>query len=210
MRFCIGFAVGLLVRLWGWTWRVRVHAPAALGVEPMVLAFWHGTQLALTRARPPRTTALVSWSRDGAVSHGAMRALGLGVVRGSSSRGGASGLRAIIRRLRAGGSAVFAVDGPRGPLHRAKPGAAQAARLGKARLVPVGAWASRRWLLSRAWDHFQLPLPFARIVVVAGPALDPARALAQPELLEQAIHAANDEAERRAMLPALPEASCPQ
>ena len=68
-----------------------------------------------------------------------MRAQGLGVVRGSSSRGGASCAQAACARTDGPLDAAFAVDGPRGPRGRAKPGVALAARLARARLVPMGA-----------------------------------------------------------------------
>ncbi len=113
----------------------------------------------------------------------------------------------MVRGLNAGRAALFAVDGPRGPLHRAKTGAAQAARMAQALLVPVGARASRSWVLRSAWDRFELPWPFARVVVVAGPAIDPARAIASPELLERAIAAANERAAELVAQRAPPEAS---
>src|SRR5690606_34949492 len=106
---------------------------------PRVLAFWHGRQMPLLRARGARpTVAMVSLSKDGELSARVMQSLGLEVVRGSSSRGGARALRAVVAALRAGFDAVFAVDGPRGPFGLPKPGAAQAARLGRAAMVPVG------------------------------------------------------------------------
>ena len=63
----------------------------------------------------------------------------LQVVRGSSSRGGARGLAALVRRLKTGRfDAAFAVDGPRGPYGVPKPGAALAARAAGAVVVPMG------------------------------------------------------------------------
>jgi hypothetical protein len=176
------------VRLLAATWRVRVVMPPGLLGRPgeAVLAFWHGKQLALLRARRP-AVALVSWSRDGALSAGVLSRLGLTVVRGSSSRGGAQGLRALIRQMRGGLDGVFAVDGPRGPLARAKPGAALAAVLARAQLVPVGTAARRAWVLGRAWDRFEVPWPFTRVVIAVGEPVDARAAARDSHLLDHAI-----------------------
>jgi len=185
--------LGLLVRLWAATWRVEVvKAESLFGIErPLVFAFWHGRQMALTRAPLRRRLAvMVSLSRDGTLQSGVMRALGFHVVRGSSSRGGARGLRGILRALENGDDAAFAVDGPRGPSQASKPGAASAAFAGQAALVPVGSAVSWGFRLRRAWDEFVVPLPFSRVVIVAGDPVDARSARENPSELDRAIEAA--------------------
>ncbi len=189
-----GALLGALVRLWVRTWRVRVIGE--LGSDtPRVFAFWHGQQMGLLGAprRRPLTT-LVSWSRDGALQATVMRCLGLRVVRGSSSRGGASGLLAIARAIANGSDAAFAVDGPRGPRAVAKPGALTAARLGRASLVPIAHAARRSYVLGRAWDQFEVPLPFTRVFVVLG---EPRELSASEEGLAE-LGRAIEESRRRA------------
>jgi hypothetical protein len=124
-----------------------------------------------------------------------MAALGIQVARGSSSRAGATGLRALLRRLRAGADGAFAADGPRGPLGRAKPGAALAAKRAGACLIPLASAAAQKLVLRRAWDHFEIPLPFTSVVIVAGSPVDAPRALREPALLERAIDACRQRAE---------------
>lgn len=194
LRTGLGWLLALIVRLWAATWRVRVVHEAGAEAAPRVLAFWHGQQMPLIAARARPSATLVSWSKDGQLQSAVMRGLGLRVVRGSSSRGGAAGLRAIVRALRSGLDAAFAVDGPRGPLGRAKPGAAEAGRLARTPVVPVGSAASRVLVLERSWDRFAIPWPFCRVVVVAGSPIDPEAALRTPQLLELGIQ----RAERRA------------
>jgi lysophospholipid acyltransferase (LPLAT)-like uncharacterized protein len=187
-RSWAGLVLGLLVRLWAASWRVRLVLEPGAERAPRVLAFWHGAQMPLVAARSRRrAVAMISRSRDGDLSSGVMRSLGLVVVRGSSSCGGAAALRAVVRALGMGLDALFAVDGPRGPARRAKPGAAIAARLGGAAVVPVGSAASRATVLERAWDRFFIPWPFSRVVVVAGAPLDATEAAESPELVERAI-----------------------
>jgi lysophospholipid acyltransferase (LPLAT)-like uncharacterized protein len=174
----LGVVLGLVARLWLATLRVRVVVHPALdaaGDRPWVLAFWHGTQwplLAWRRRRP--TVVLVSLSRDGAMQARALALQGLRVVRGSSSRGGARGLAALVRAMkRDGADAAFAVDGPRGPRGAVKAGAVVAARSTGAVLVPMAGGVRHGVVLRRAWDRFALAWPFTRVDVVLGAPVDP-------------------------------------
>ena len=173
-RAVLGLLLGLLARLWLATLRITFDQhPSAPDPRPWVLVFFHGQQLALLRwPRRRKTAALVSFSRDGDLQARALPVLGLAVRRGSTSRGGVRGLAALVRLLRGGMDAAFAVDGPRGPWGVVKPGAAAAARFAGGVLVPLGCAASRSWVLKKAWDRFEIPLPFARVVVSVGSPLD--------------------------------------
>jgi lysophospholipid acyltransferase (LPLAT)-like uncharacterized protein len=130
-------------------------------------------------------------SKDGAMQARALALQGLRVVRGSSSRGGARGLAALVRAMRRGADAAFAVDGPRGPYGFAKPGVFAAARAAGAVIVPMGSAMTRGVVLARAWDRFAIAWPFSRVAVAFGPALP---ADTPREGLEEAIRAANDAA----------------
>lgn len=174
----LGWLGGLVARLWLSTLRVRVvHDPALYAAEdrPWVFAFWHGTQwslLAWRRRRP--TVVLVSWSRDGELQARALSVQGLRVVRGSSSRGGARGLAALVgvmRRERA--DAAFAVDGPRGPIGVVKEGVVLAARATGGVVVPVAGAVRKGIVLTRTWDRFALAWPFTRVDVAMGKPIEP-------------------------------------
>jgi len=176
VRALIGTILGLLVWVWVRTLRLRVidrTGGAAADGAPWILAFWHGTQVPLLAwNRRRRTAVMVSWSRDGELQSRVMARAGMHVVRGSSSRGGARGLVAMVRAVREHAlDAAFAVDGPRGPRGTVHPGALACARHSKGVLVPIGSAAAPAKGLIRAWDRMSLPLPFARAVVVVGPAL---------------------------------------
>jgi lysophospholipid acyltransferase (LPLAT)-like uncharacterized protein len=173
LRQLLGVALSWLVRGWARTWRIHWidGPPARDSARRTVYAFWHGQQMALAARRYPGPLAtLVSLSRDGQLQASVMRRLGLVVVRGSSSRGGARGLYAMIRAVQGGADAAFAVDGPRGPLYSAKRGALVVAERTRARLVPVACAARRTWVLERAWDRFEIPLPFTTVAIAVGQA----------------------------------------
>lgn len=202
LRFALGLVVGLVVRLWALTWRVRIVGSLCDAPGARVFAFWHGRQMALLaapRVRP--AVALVSLSKDGQLQHGVQRMLGVRSVRGSSSRGGATALRALVRALkRQDADVLMAVDGPRGPARQAKAGAVRAALRSGAQLVPVGSWARRAVVLRGSWDQFVVPLPFTRVVIAIGPAMDVGATEVDRTRLDAAI-SAQDRRARRASHP---------
>ena len=137
---------------------------------PVIYAIWHGRVLMLPyfygRRRPAHV--LASHSRDGELLSRFVERFGIGVVRGSSSRGGAVALRGLARVLRRGGTEVLvAPDGPRGPRHVVQPGVVALAGFTGAAIVPIAAGASRGTVL-RSWDRFVIPHPFARLCVAIG------------------------------------------
>jgi lysophospholipid acyltransferase (LPLAT)-like uncharacterized protein len=190
----LGSVLGLIARIWLATLRVRLVVDPALervADRPWVLSFFHGTQFPLLAWRRRRcTVVLVSLSRDGATQARALALQGLAIVRGSSSRGGARGLAAVVRAMKKGADAAFAVDGPRGPYGAVKAGAIAAASATGAVLVPMGS-AMERGVTLGAWDRFALPWPFSRVAVALGAPIEPGCAGAR-ERLERAIGATNE------------------
>jgi lysophospholipid acyltransferase (LPLAT)-like uncharacterized protein len=172
----LGIVLGLFARMYLSTLRVSLSIDPSLDRtdrRPWILCFWHGGQLPLLGWRRRRTTvALVSHSLDGQMQARALVLQGLVVERGSTSRGGARGLLAIVRRLKEGEDAAFAVDGPHGPRGNVKPGAGLAARLSGGMLVPMGSAAPRGMTLERAWDKLRIPMPFSRVGVCLGAPLE--------------------------------------
>ncbi len=152
--------------------------------DPYVVVFWHSRLLPIAFAyRGTGIATLVSRSRDGRMIAAVAERWGYRVERGSSSRGGTAGLRAVVRHLRARRRVALTPDGPRGPARVMKPGPLQAARLTGAPVVPVGVSAHPAWR-ARSWDRFLVPLPFARVLIRFGAPL-PVPADATDEDLER-------------------------
>ena len=166
----------------------------------VVLAFWHNRLLG--PAIPYRGRgmgAVISQSRDGEFLSRVLVSFGYVPLRGSSSRGGAQALRAVLRHLRGGRDVAFTPDGPRGPRYTVHPGVAQAARQAGVPVVPVGVAISRKIVFS-SWDRFQLPLPWARVLLWHGPPLRFERGRPVEEAAEEiraALHQATEQAESR-------------
>ena len=120
----------LLIRLLGLTLRYedRCEPGVVPGYRipgPTVYAFWHRSLLACAyRFRNLNIAILISPSFDGELIARTVEWLGFRAVRGSSSRGGAAGLRAMQAAYAGGHRCAFTADGPRGPMLVAKPGAA--------------------------------------------------------------------------------------
>ncbi len=133
-----------------------------------IYALWHGRLLpAMFHHRGQGVTALVSRSRDGEYIARVLEHWGYATVRGSSSRGGSTALRAIIRAARSGNAIAVTPDGPRGPRHKLKPGVLAAAQATGLPLVPVATGADRAWWFE-SWDRFLVPKPFSRVRIAYG------------------------------------------
>jgi lysophospholipid acyltransferase (LPLAT)-like uncharacterized protein len=113
--------------------------------RPFILAFWHGQLFLMPYAYPgSRVAILISEHRDGELISRTMERFGFATARGSSTRGGAAGLREILRRMKEGFDAAFTPDGPRGPREIVQMGVIAAARLSGAPIVPVSCSCSKK------------------------------------------------------------------
>lgn len=128
---------------------------------PVIFVFWHGNLLPLVHYhRHEGIVVLVSEHADGERIARVLARRGFGTVRGSSTRGGVRGLRALVRAARAGRDLALTPDGPRGPRGEFKPGALAVARLTGLPVIPLAVSASPSWSLG-SWDRFMVPKPFA-------------------------------------------------
>src|ERR1700709_1126747 len=82
-----------------------------------------------SRFRNLALAILIPPSFDGELIARTVELLGFRAIRGSSSRGGAAGLREMAAAYKAGHRCAITADGPRGPSKVAKPGTAQLAQL---------------------------------------------------------------------------------
>ena len=164
--------ISCLVRLLRMTWRVRFHDRDRLVRAQVdgavVLTCWHGEQLCLIPVhRSLRIAGMISLSRDGDLLALVVKSLGYQVLRGGSSQGSSAVYSASLSKLHAGISMALAVDGPRGPWHSVKYGAARLSIESGRPIVFVVANSSVATVL-RSWDRFLIPWPGARVDIAYG------------------------------------------
>ncbi|MEK6785190.1 MAG: lysophospholipid acyltransferase family protein [Nitrospirota bacterium] len=110
-----------------------------------ITAFWHAQQLMIPFGyRGPGAHVLISQHGDGEIIARIIARFGHGAVRGSSTRGGANALRALIKLARSGQDVAVTPDGPKGPRHVAKLGVIQLAKASGLPIVPIAFACSKK------------------------------------------------------------------
>lgn len=169
-------------------WRIQEEGRKdlrALKGQPQIYAHWHGDELLMMKMGQFRNMAVMaSRSKDGELMKWVLTFLGFKVVRGSSSKGGAGGLKGLLDAvIKKGYHTSLAVDGPRGPIYEVKPGIlAIAQKTGKSIIPTVGS-AQSRFVFKKAWNQCYLPLPFSKCVVIYGDPIRVAENATEEELL---------------------------
>ena len=140
--------------------------------KPFILAFWHGRLLMMPYCWPKGRTIhmLISPHRDGALISKTIGHFGITTTEGSSSKGGAAALRAMLKALREGDCVGITPDGPRGPRMRASDGVAALARLSGRPVIPA-AYATAKGRRLSSWDGFLIPKPFSKGIFIWGKAI---------------------------------------
>ena len=172
----------LLVRLWMATVRARAVSidgsphPIDPAISKYIYAFWHESLLALLVTRT-KVRVLISKHPDGELIAQVCRSLGVGVIRGSSSRGGhwtlaqaRGGTEALLTMIESaddGQHLAITPDGPRGPRRELQPGIIMVSSQAGLPIVPIGVGYCRAWRAG-SWDRFAIPLPFSTVVGVVG------------------------------------------
>ena len=111
----------------------------------IILAFWHAQQLMIPIGyRGDGSHVLISRHGDGEIIARIIARFGHQAVRGSSTRGGAGALRALIKLGRSGRDVVVTPDGPKGPRHVAKAGVIQLAKATGLPIVPLAFACSKK------------------------------------------------------------------
>jgi lysophospholipid acyltransferase (LPLAT)-like uncharacterized protein len=163
----------LVIKLLSWSIREEtvnshIHEAYLREGKPSIFAFWHGRLLMMApRYRGKRIATLISLHQDGELISKTISYFGHRSIRGSSTRGGFSAMREMVRTFEEGYDIAITPDGPRGPRYRVQNGIIELARQTGMTIIPVAFNASRKKVF-RSWDRFLLPFPFSRGVFVFG------------------------------------------
>ena len=162
----------LLIRVWVSTMRARAVSqdgrsyPTDPAKEKYIFAFWHDGLLAPLVIRT-KVRVLISEHADGELIAQVCQHLGIGVIRGSSHRGGMRALLEMIRTSHEPAHLGITPDGPRGPRRVLQAGIIMVASQTGIPILPFGVGFSRVWR-APSWDRFAVPCPFSTMVGVIG------------------------------------------
>jgi lysophospholipid acyltransferase (LPLAT)-like uncharacterized protein len=160
---------------------------------PSIITFWHNRIPAIAvgflrkyhHRHRKGVVVLTSPSKDGDILSGVMARLGMGSVRGSSSRRGSTALRELSAKLEEGYDLAVTPDGPRGPKYCLGPGVIFLAQKTGAPILPLHARYHYAFRL-KTWDSFSIPFPFSRVDIILDPSItiDPSLSDLEPERLK--------------------------
>ena len=141
----------------------RVHASG----QRCIFAFWHRVIIPVVWwARNRGIVVLNTTAFDGQWTRKVIEWLGFGTAQGSSTRGGLRGLAVMAKRLEQGKDCGFTIDGPAARDTSPSP----VRSCWRARLAaPFSVFhigVDRGKTFTKTWDHFLLPSPFARAVII--------------------------------------------
>lgn len=135
-----------------------------------IFALWHAHQCGVYALKDKnKLSIMISKSKDGDIITAATTSLGINVVRGSQSRGGAGAALGLIDELKKGGNAAITIDGPRGPKRVVKKGIIEIAKISGVPIVPM-IWYSKSigFLKFKTWDEFRFPVDFIQTIALFG------------------------------------------
>lgn len=169
LLFVASFLGPFIIRLIGSTWKVKYEGESELNqcrekYGRVIYCFWHNRLFGLCYTHRKRNIGiLISTHFDGEIIARIVQRMGYHPFRGSSTKEGATGLFGMLKNEKAGDLGIT-VDGPRGPKGVVKPGVIFLASRSGLPIIPVSCDSSKKWELS-SWDGFQIPKPFAEVVV---------------------------------------------
>ena len=140
--------------------------------KPLLWAFWHNRLFVVPqifekhfKSKGRRGAALTSQSKDGEMIAAFIGHFGIRAIRGSSSRGGAKSLVEMKRAIEDGYIMAITPDGPRGPRYTLGPGVVKLAQITHGVIMPIHITYSSYWKISKSWDGFMIPKPFAKVQI---------------------------------------------
>jgi len=133
-----------------------------------IYTFWHNRLLMMPNiAIGQKVSIIISQHRDGEYISQVMERFGFYPVRGSTTRGGSAAFRQMVKKMRSGYYGAITPDGPTGPRYKLKEGVLFLSAFTGCPIIPVAFNSSKKKVLS-TWDHFLIPYPFSKAIIVIG------------------------------------------
>jgi len=143
------------------------HHPKKDDKESFIICMWHGDLMSqpynyFAFRKNGIVKAMISENRDGEIIAKLVENLGIGAIRGSSSKGAAKVFISALRELKNKNDIAITPDGPRGPRYSIADGIISIAQKSGKNIVCFNALPTKYWQF-KSWDKFVLPKPFGKI-----------------------------------------------
>lgn len=149
-------------------YHIEIEDTSTLKEKNHILAFWHGRLLSafLIRKYFKHASVLISHNKSSFLVKMLANLFFTSVVKGSTNKGGSSGVKTILQILKNKKNMVFAIapDGSIGPRMRCNPGVISISLMSKITILPI-TFSAKRGILLNSWDKFFIPYPFNNITV---------------------------------------------
>ena len=135
--------------------------------KPHIYGFWH-SKLFITPIffrNVEKKLAMSSPTKDGELISVPLEKMGYILVRGSSDKKSISSTISLLKYLKKGYSIGTPLDGPKGPKEEPKKGLLYLSQKTSVPLVLVGISYSKKWILKKTWDKFEIPKPFSKVKI---------------------------------------------
>ena len=168
LSYPVGAAFFLYMRIVEGASKVTVSGPGAEFSGPAIYVNWHQHiphllaehgkhRRWLLTSKAPYMEPIAKWCELD----------GLQLIRGGSGEG-AHVVPLLAEKIAKGDSVILAVDGPSGPIYRAKRGCIEISRQTGAPIIPVGYRCARAKPNAKRWDRSLRAKPFDRIEIIYG------------------------------------------
>ena len=136
-----------------------------------IYPIWHENLILPTiKSRAPDVAALISKHADGQILGELIKSVGMGMVQGSTTRGGIEAVRTILGGNAGRNHLAITPDGPRGPRRVVQAGTVYLASRTGMTIVCLGIGYDRPWR-AKSWDRFAVPRPWSRARLVCADAI---------------------------------------
>lgn len=171
------FLLALFFRIYFFTIRKKIVYSQELKDEikkgsSVLVGLWHQDIIALLYFITfQKSVNMTSVGKDGQLIAQFSEYFGSEAVRGSTRNNSIQALKGFLRALRKENIwATIAVDGPKGPKLKAKPGLLEASRITGKPIFSTGVAYTSTWILKKTWDQTIVPKPFSKVYYYVGPA----------------------------------------
>lgn len=194
-----GFLIAQYIRLIRLTMSTKIvgfenfEAANKGGAQSIIFCLWHGRLLMMPTLVPKthKLSVLASRHTDGQLLSGVQKSFNIGTIAGSTSKGGSSAIREMLRVVERKELIGITPDGPRGPARKVGGLSIEIAKKLDIPIIPV-TFSCSRYKTVNSWDKLMIPKLFSKGIFMMGEA----KRFESAEALEAALNQLTDEADR--------------